>query len=260
MGRMDRTERDERAMGDGMDDRRGRLRDLEARLARLEGRGRAAWARPEAPAAGLFVPAAVNEVIPAAHAETPAALGLALAGLMEGAGEIPCLVWFVSPADDFGQPYPPGLAGLGFPANHLITVRVRREGDMLWGLEEALRARAKARVLAALARPLSLTASRRLLLAAEAGGGTAALLLPPGAGGATVAATRWRVRAAPSQGKLGGEARWHLRLLRRRHRLGSAQAMAADTETLMEWDHASHRLRLVAPLRDRARVPGRRAG
>lgn len=244
-------------------DRRCRLALLEARLARLEGRA-GARTRHETAEEGLFERASLNEVLPAAYAETPASLGLALAALAgldrPEEGAVRPLLWFAGPGDDFGEPYPPGLACLGFAANRLIRVRVRREGDMLWGLEEALRARAALRVVARLARPLSLTASRRLLLAAEAGGGTAALLLPARAAGATVAATRWQVRAAPTPDEGVGEARWRVRLLRRRRRGASAQALAGETETLMEWDHASHRLRLVTALRDRAWVPGRRAG
>ena len=82
-------------------------------------------------------------------------------------------------------------AGLpeGLPAR-LLLLRPKGEVDLLWSLEETLRAAPVALVIAEPEKPLSLTAGRRLQLAAEAGRTTGLVLIRDGQG-SHAAETRW---------------------------------------------------------------------
>src|SRR5262249_59456795 len=53
------------------------------------------------------------------------------------------LVWVVEDLSlaENGAPYGPGLDGIGFPPERLITVAAARWRDVLWAMEEALRCR-----------------------------------------------------------------------------------------------------------------------
>lgn len=92
---------------------------------------------------------------------------------------------------------PAGLTG------RLILLRPKGEPDLLWSLEEALRAMPVALVIAEPERPLSLTAGRRLQLAAEAGRTTGLVLVQEGQG-SNAAETRWHCvpRAGPADSTL----------------------------------------------------------
>lgn len=134
----------------------------------------------------------------------------------------------------------------------LIAVRARRREEILWAMEEGLRAPALAAVLGEVP-SVDLTASRRLQLAAEAHGVTGLLLSPGGADALppTAATTRWRVAAAPSQpaspwGGVGA-ARWRVELLR-------CRGGRPDT-WILEWCDETRDLTLVSPLRDRSADP-----
>lgn len=77
----------------------------------------------------------------------------------------------------------------GLPAR-LLLLRPKGETDLLWSLEECLRAVPVALVIAEPEKPLSLTAGRRLQLAAEAGRTTGLVLVQDGQG-SNAAETRW---------------------------------------------------------------------
>ena len=126
------------------------------------------------------------------------------------------LLWLAR-GDDL---YAPGLVRYGIGAGQLLVVsRLHRQADMLWAMEEALRCRALAGVVAE-AEAIGLTAGRRLMLAAE-GTGVLGLVLSRGGGrrggaGVAAAVSRWRVTAVPGMGGGGGgaEPRWRVELLR----------------------------------------------
>lgn len=97
------------------------------------------------------------------------------------------LVW-VAPAH---APELPMLRGLpGGVGERLYLLRPQNETDLLWCVEETLRAAPVALVIAEPEKPLSLTASRRLQLAAEAGRTTGLMLIRQDAG-SNATETRW---------------------------------------------------------------------
>jgi protein ImuA len=111
---------------------------------------------------------------------------------------------------------PEGLCRFADPGRVLFATP-RREEDILWCAEEALRAGCLALVVAECVALPALTPVRRLQLAAEAGLGAEGpaplgLLLTPGAGGARGAETRWRMAPAHAPGTEG----WTLERLRAR--------------------------------------------
>lgn len=162
---------------------------------------------------------------------------LLLARLMDETG---LALWCRSADPEAGLPYGPGLVRLGLAVDRVLFATARRATDVLWAMEEALRARRFAAVLGEAGAP-DLTATRRLQLAAEAGGSTALLLVEPRAGRLSAAATRWQVISRPAVPP--DAASWQLSLTRCRHgRRGTWH---------VEWDHEALHLRVPAALADR---------
>ena len=90
----------------------------------------------------------------------------------------------------------------------LHLLRPAGETDLLWCVEEALRAAPVGLVVAEPAKPLSLTAGRRFQLAAEAGNTTGLMLIREGAG-SNATETRWLCE--PMAGAMGSTLhRWSL--------------------------------------------------
>ena len=80
----------------------------------------------------------------------------------------------------------------------LMLLRPKGVTDLLWSLEETLRAAPVALVIAEPEKPLTLTAGRRLQLAAEAGR-TSGLVLVQDGQGSHAAETRWQCDARAAQ-------------------------------------------------------------
>lgn len=97
-------------------------------------------------------------------------------------------IFWILPAQATDVPMLRGLPrGLG---ERLYLLRPAGEADLLWCIEEALRALPVGLVIAEPEKPLSLTAGRRLQLAAEAGQTTGLLLIRADAG-SNATETRW---------------------------------------------------------------------
>jgi protein ImuA len=121
--------------------------------------------------------------------------------------------------------YGPGLAAHGLDSARIVLVRAPRDAEILWTMEEGLRASGILAVVGEIG-VLPAVASRRLQLAAERSGITAFLLRRWRDGGQAArertlpnaAATRWRIAAMPSRARQNepgvGFAGWQVELVR----------------------------------------------
>jgi protein ImuA len=136
-------------------------------------------------------------------------------------GEVGVILWCLARPDLYG----PGLAAHGLDPGRIVLVRAPRDGEILWAMEEGLRASGILAVVGEVG-SLPAVASRRLQLAAERSGITAFLLRRWRDGGQAAreralpnaAITRWRITALPSRTAPGvpgiGRPRWRVELLR----------------------------------------------
>src|SRR6267154_1499951 len=175
------------------------------------------------PGGGLAL-GAVHEIlgIDGDEEDGAAACGF-IAGLLARLRRGPVL-WCLKRPDLYG----PGLLAHGLEPTRLVIVTAPRDEDILWAIEEGLRAPGLVAVIGEIGR-LPLVAGRRLQLAAERSGITAFLLRRwrnseeaarererPSA-----AVTRWRIAALPAREvddlrlrQLIGQPRWRVELLR----------------------------------------------
>jgi len=229
------------------------------------------------PGGGLAL-GAVHEILGVGGDEEDAATASGfVAGLLARLGAEPVL-WCLKRADLYG----PGLLAHGLDPGRLVLVRAARDDDILWAVEEGLRAPDLAAAVGEIGR-LPMVAGRRLQLAAERSGVTLFLLrrwrnaavAAAERGRPSAAVTRWRVSALPSAppfqqpplprwGRGGehygdargwelgiGRPRWRMELLRVR---GGAPG-AWDVEVADATGHVS----LSAGLADRPAAPAEQA-
>lgn len=148
---------------------------------------------------------AVHEVAGQGGDEEQGAAGAAFLALGLKANPRPGWVVWVTQDEDL---YAPGLAALGLDLRRLILVCARRDAEVCWALEEALRSRALGAVVGEIG-AVTLTATRRLQLAAEQAGIPCFLLRRWRTGELAAqhraqpiaAATRWRITSLPREAK-----------------------------------------------------------
>ena len=147
---------------------------------------------------------ALHEILGTGGDEEDGALAAAFAAGIVGRAREGCgiVLWCLARPDLYG----PGLAAQGLDPARLVLVRGARDADILWAIEEGLRASGVAAVVGEVG-ALPAVASRRLQLAAERSGVAAFLLRRWRDGGQAArqrnlpnaAATRWRIAALPSR-------------------------------------------------------------
>lgn len=105
-------------------------------------------------------------------------------------------VFWLAPMWERAGMHGPGLMQMGVDPGRITFARARHPMDLLWSLEEVLRAGVVPLVVADLPAPPGLTPMRRLQLAAEAGAARGyrplGLILTP-EGGAAGAESRWQI-------------------------------------------------------------------
>jgi protein ImuA len=202
---------------------------------------------------GGLVRGALHEILSMDGDEEDGALAAAFAAHILGrlAGMGGGLVLWCLPRPDL---YGPSLAAHGLDPGRLVLVQAPRDAEILWAMEEGLRASGIVAVVGEVG-TLPAVASRRLQLAAERSGVTALLLRRWRDGGQAAreralpnaAMTRWRVTALPSRPLRSepgvGRPRWRVELLRCRGGESACWEMEVPDAT----DHVS----LAAALADR---------
>ena len=153
-------------------------------------------------------------------------------------------------SDPRRQLYPPALAAMGIPLDHLLVLHPKDEREELWAAAECMRCRGVSATILS-PRRLSRIEARRLQLAAETGGGIGILLRTLGPC-EYAAATRWLVKPIPGTRMAQ---RWQLQLI---HGHGGRIGQCVILENSRETNH----VRAFAPVADRLpeALPRRRVG
>jgi protein ImuA len=162
-------------------------------------------------------------------------------------------------ANETGAPYSRGLSALGLDPTRIIIVTPRRATDVLWVLEEALKAACLSLVLGEVT-AVGTGAARRLSLAAA--GSRTPCLLVSAAGRMPIitAATRWRVAPRPGTADpfdtlAPGARGFRIALERCR-----ARPLVSDTSDFaVEWCDDARCFRMAAAVPNRASAPGARS-
>ncbi len=165
----------------------------------------------------IFPTGALHEFLSEAHEHAAASSGFIaglLTRLMENGGA--CL-WISTSRTLF----PPALKAFGLAPDRIIFVDLKREKEVLWVMEQALKCEGLAAVVAEV-REITLTASRRLQLAVEQRKVTGFLLRNDSHKvSITACAARWRITSLPSklEGDMPGVGfpRWNVELLKVRN-------------------------------------------
>jgi len=135
-----------------------------------------------------------------------------IAGLLSSYSQKEGAIFWVCPAR---QIFPPALIPFGLSPQHIFFLALKREKEMAWAVEEALKCNAVASVVGEM-RELGFTASRRFQLAIEQSGVGCFVLRRNPHNKVTAAVTRWQVRHLPSGVEEGfpgvGYPRWQVTL------------------------------------------------
>jgi len=189
---------------------------------------------------GVFPTGAIHELI-SAGPESAAASGAFVSGitaaLMARGGA--CL--WISAAR---RVFPPALKSFGIEPDRVVFIDLKKEREVLWAVEEALKCEGLAAVVGEI-RDLDFTASRRLQLAVEQSRVTGFILRDnPRNRNTNAAVARWMIRPVASQTPVAnmpgiGHPRWQVELLKIKNgKTGSWE---------MEW--AAGRFQVLVPER-----------
>jgi protein ImuA len=137
-----------------------------------------------------------------------------LGGLMRNRGAV---VWISSS----GTVFPPALKMYGIDPERIIFIHLRKERDILWAMEEALKCNGLSAVIGEISE-LSFTISRRFQLAVEQSRVTGFVLRTnPRNPGTNALVSRWKIKPIPSLSfeELPGLGypRWNIELLKIRN-------------------------------------------
>jgi len=160
---------------------------------------------------------AVHEFISAAPEDAAATTGFVsgiLASLMRKSG---ACIWISAHRTIF----PPALRPFGIAADKIIFIELKKEKEILWAMEEALKCAGLSAVIGEM-QELSFTASRRLQLAVEQSKVTGFVLRNnPRSINTTACVTRWKITSLPGEladGMPGvGFPHWNVDLLKVRN-------------------------------------------
>lgn len=187
----------------------------------------------------------MSEVFPASAVDA-GAVSFALSHIVRTAASV---LWVQDRMSqrEAGVPYMPAI-----PDRRVIRVSVSRPIDVLWTLEEGLRAKSLCAVIGEIwgdPSVLNFTASKRLAFRAEANETPCWLIRRAAHPNLSAARNRWRVASLPSfphphDPQAPGEPRWRAELFRSRH--------MKPGEWVAHYDRATDRLRFDAPFRDGA--------
>ena len=164
-----------------------------------------------------FPLAAIHEFISKGKEEAAATCGFVaavIAGLMRGGG---ATIWISSTRAIF----PPALKLFGIAPERIIFIHLKKEKEICWAIEEALKCKGLSAVIGELGE-LSFTTSRRLQLAVEQSQVTGFILRNnPTIINTTACVTRWKITSIPSQLNDDmpglGFPRWNVSLLKVRN-------------------------------------------
>lgn len=164
----------------------------------------------------VFPLAAIHEFLAAKPEESTAASGFIagiLSTLMKSSGAV---LWLNAKQTVF----PHALTTFGVAADKIIFVTLKKEKELLWATEEALKCKSLAAVVSEAA-DFSFTDSRRFQLAVEESGATGFMLRRNPRNLTTACISRWRIHSLSSnaiQGLPGvGFPRWQVELLKVRN-------------------------------------------
>ena len=165
---------------------------------------------------GIFPLGAVHEFLAECSEDSAATSGFIaglLAPLMSNRGSS---LWISSSPKIF----PPALKNFGLEPDRIIFIHLRKEQDVLWAMDEALKCGALCAVVAEM-EELSFTNSRRLQLAVEQSQVTGFVIRKPRKLNTTACVSRWKITSLPSHSSEGlpgiGFPEWRVELLRVRN-------------------------------------------
>jgi protein ImuA len=182
---------------------------------------------------GSFPLGAVHELISEGAESAIASVGF-IAGLLGGLMQIGGAAVWIGNAPTL---FPPALKSFGINPGQVIFIDLKKEKDMLWAMEEALKCSALSAVIGEIPE-LSFTHSRRFQLAVEQSKTTGFILRNnPRALTPNACVARWKIKPLPSINEEGlpglGHPAWEVSLLKIRN--GRPQSW------IVEWKNGKFR-------------------